>query len=101
MFASSEQQKINSGFYLFEAEQKTKKAKKDRMGKQCLHQRKNMGNIICDTKIVEVPNNSDSTVKDERFNYSRMLKRIYVYLLKFSRTKNKMEKSICKKIKSI
>ena len=39
-YAFSEQQKINSGFFLFEAQMKAKKAKKDITGKRCMHKLK-------------------------------------------------------------
>ena len=62
-FALSEQQKIESGWFLFEAERKAKKAKKHIVRNQNLQQPKpcNIGKTEQD--ILEI--NDDSTITDD------------------------------------
>ena len=62
---SSEQQKIESGFFLFEAEQKAKKAKKDIAGKCGLHIHKHIVANDDEKDIIEVDRSDESTTLDE------------------------------------
>ena len=64
-YAFSEQQKIDSGFFLFEAEQKAKKAKKYIAGKRCMHILKQSETNVDEKDIILVDKNDDSTSKDE------------------------------------
>ena len=64
-YAFSEQQKINSGFFLFEAEQKAKKAKMDIAGKHCMHILKQSETNVDEKDIILVDKNDESTIKDE------------------------------------
>ena len=64
-YAFSEQQKINSGFFLFEAEQKAKKAKKSIAGKRCMHQPKQNETKVEVQDILVVDSSDNSTITDE------------------------------------
>ena len=66
--AFSEQQKINSGFFLFEAEQKAKKAKKSIAGKRCMHQPKQHETNVDKQNILAAHSSDDSTLTDESLN---------------------------------
>ena len=66
--ASSEQQKINSDFFLFEAKQKAKKAKKDIAGKHIMHKPKQRETNINEQDIIVVDSSDDSTITDESLN---------------------------------
>ena len=66
--AFSEQQKINSGFFLFEAEQKAKKANKNIAGKCCMHQPKHHETYVDEQDILVVECIDNSTITDESLN---------------------------------
>ena len=68
LYVFSEQQKINSGYFLFEAEQKAKKAKKDMAGKHQLHKPKQFEKSIDEQDIIVVDSSDDTTVTDESVN---------------------------------
>ena len=68
LYAFSEQQKINSGFFLFEAEQKAKKAKKSIAGKRCMHQPKQNETNVNIQNILTVHSSDESTLTDESLN---------------------------------
>ena len=67
-YAFSEQQKINSGFFLFEAEQKAKKAKKNIAGKRCMHQSKQYQTNVHKKNILAAHSSDDSTLTDASLN---------------------------------
>ena len=67
-YAFSEQQKINSGFFLFEAEQKAKKAKKSIAGKRCMHQPKQNETNVNIQNILTAHSSDESTLTDESLN---------------------------------
>ena len=67
-YALSEQQKINSGFFLFEAEQKAKKAKKSIAGKRCMHQPKQNETNVNIQNILTAHSSDESTLTDESLN---------------------------------
>ena len=67
-YALSEQQKINSGFFLFEAEQKARKAKKCIAGKRCMHQPKQNETNVNIQNILTAHSSDESTLTDESLN---------------------------------
>ena len=67
-YAFSEQQKMNSGFFLFEAEQKAKKAKKSIAGKRCMHQPKQNETYVNIQNILTAHSSDESTLTDESLN---------------------------------
>ena len=70
-YCFSEQQKINSGYFLFEAEKKAKKAKKankDIARKSCMHQPKQHKSYVSTKNILTAHSSDESTLTDESFN---------------------------------
>ena len=68
LYACSEQQKINSGYFLFEAEQKAKKSKIYMAGKHQLHKSKQFEKSIDEQDIIVVDSSDDSTITAESVN---------------------------------
>ena len=67
----SEQQKINSGYFLFEAEQKAKKTKKfnkDIAQKSNVHQPKQYKSYVNANNILAAHSSDESSLTDESFN---------------------------------
>ena len=65
-YALSEQQKINSGFFLFEAEQKAKKAKKNISDTRRLQQTKIYECIVSSQNILAAHSSDESDFLDEK-----------------------------------
>ena len=62
-YCFSEQQKINSGYFLFEAEKKAKKAKKDQ--KSNMHQLKQYKSYVNANNILAAHSSDESSLTDE------------------------------------
>ena len=65
-YALSEQQKINSGFFLYEAEQKAKKAKKNISDIRRLQQTKTNECIVSRQNILAAHSSDESDFVDEK-----------------------------------
>ena len=64
-YALSEQQKINSGFFLYEAEQKAKKAKKNIAEIRNMHQTKMYENNVSRQNILAAHSSDESYFMDD------------------------------------
>ena len=70
-YCVSERQKINSGYFLFEAEKKAKKAKKDNKNiaqKSNMHQLKQYKSYVNANNILAAHSSDESSLTDESFN---------------------------------
>ena len=67
-YALSEQQKINSGFFLYEAEQKAKKAKKNITGIRNMQQTKQHGSNVSKHNILTAHSSDESAFTDDSLN---------------------------------
>ena len=68
LYAFSKQQKINSGYFLFEAKQKAKKARKDIAGKRKFQKLKQVNKSIDKKEIIEISSSDDFTITEDSSN---------------------------------
>ena len=67
-YALSEQQKINSGFFLYEAEQKAKKAKKNIAEIRNMQQTKMLENNVSRQNFLAAHSSDESAFTDDSLN---------------------------------